>query len=117
MTMMHVEMDELGKGKQVVRYDCRISASSVDLTDSTNTFISIILNKAIRKFGGLWKRRHWIALRKVDGIWYNLDSDLARPLAFEHGDGELKEFLDQSLAQGGKVLLVFEGSSLVSTNP
>eukprot|EP01018_Ginkgo_biloba_P010808 Gb_06022 [translate_table: standard] len=106
-----------GKGKRVVWYDRRNGASSMDLTDSTKTFTGIILNKPVRKFGGLWKSRHWIALRKVDGIWYNLDSDLARPLAFEHGDGELKEFLDQSLAQGGEVLLVFEGSSSASANP
>lgn len=105
-----------GKGKSVVWYDRRNGASSMDFTDSENILTGIILNKSVRKLGGLWRSRHWLALRKINGVWYNLDSDLACPLPFENGDEELKEFLDQSLAQGGEVLMVFEGNSSTSNN-
>lgn len=105
-----------GKGKSVVWYDRRNGASSMDLTDSADSLTGIILNKPVRKLRGLWRSRHWLALRKINGVWYNLDSDLACPLPFEKGDEELKEFLDQSLKQGGEVLMVFEGNSSASNN-
>ncbi|GLJ31232.1 hypothetical protein SUGI_0626290 [Cryptomeria japonica] len=96
------------KGKEVVWYDRRNTASSMDLNQS---LIGIVLNKQVRKLGGLWRSRHWIALRKIDGVWHNLDSDLPAPLAFENGDEELRDYLDQILAQGGEALMVFEASS------
>ncbi|KAI9117851.1 hypothetical protein K1719_011266 [Acacia pycnantha] len=54
---------------------------------------------------GFWKSRHWVALRRIDGIWYNLDSDLASPEPFKDAD-ELWGYLDSVIAHGGEVLLV-----------
>jgi len=58
----------------------------MDLTDSADTLTDIILNKSVTKLGGLWRSRHWLALHKINGVWYNLDSDLACPFPFEKGD-------------------------------
>lgn len=33
------------------------------------------------------RRRHWVALRQVDGIYYNLDSKLRAPEALGNEDG------------------------------
>lgn len=33
------------------------------------------------------RRRHWVALRQVDGIYYNLDSKLRAPEALGDEDG------------------------------
>ncbi|XP_028928909.1 josephin-2 [Ornithorhynchus anatinus] len=52
------------------------------------------------------RRRHWVALRQVDGTYYNLDSKLPAPAALG-GEGELRSFLQDLLAQGPcEVLLV-----------
>ncbi|XP_066127539.1 josephin-2 [Saccopteryx bilineata] len=52
------------------------------------------------------RRRHWVALRQVDGVYYNLDSKLRAPQALGDEDG-VRAFLEASLAQGlCQVLLV-----------
>ncbi|XP_006229059.1 josephin-2 isoform X2 [Rattus norvegicus] len=52
------------------------------------------------------RRRHWVALRQVDGIYYNLDSKLRAPEALGGEDG-VRAFLAAALAQGlCEVLLV-----------
>ncbi|XP_072463114.1 josephin-2-like isoform X4 [Notamacropus eugenii] len=52
------------------------------------------------------QRRHWVALRQVGGIYYNLDSKLREPMALG-GEAELRDFLSAALAKGPcEVLLV-----------
>ncbi|XP_017368003.1 josephin-2 isoform X4 [Cebus imitator] len=52
------------------------------------------------------RRRHWVALRQVDGVYYNLDSKLRAPEALGDEDG-VRAFLAAALAQGlCEVLLV-----------
>ncbi|XP_050237119.1 josephin-like protein [Mercurialis annua] len=91
------------KGKTVIWHDRRNGASSIDL-DSDDMF-GTMLNVHVRRYGGLWKSRHWVALRKICGIWYNLDSDLKEPVAFQDII-EVKEFLDYIIGQSGEVLLL-----------
>nr|KAF6267424.1 Josephin domain containing 2 [Pipistrellus kuhlii] len=45
------------------------------------------------------RRRHWVALRQVDGVYYNLDSKLRAPEALGDEDG-LRSFLGAVLAPG-----------------
>ncbi|XP_031312977.1 josephin-2 isoform X2 [Camelus dromedarius] len=52
------------------------------------------------------RRRHWVALRQVDGIYYNLDSKLRAPEILGDEDG-VRAFLAAEMAQGlCEVLLV-----------
>ncbi|XP_058109228.1 josephin-like protein [Magnolia sinica] len=97
-----------GKGKKVVWHDRRTAASSIDLSQSDETLMGIVLNVPVRKYGGLWKGRHWIALRRIEGVWYDLDSDLAAPKPFQREE-EVKAFLDDVIGQGGEVLIVLHG--------
>ncbi|KAG7642506.1 Josephin domain [Arabidopsis suecica] len=93
-----------GKGKSVVWHDKRIGASSIDLDDA-DTLMGIVLNVPVKRYGGLWRSRHWVVVRKINGVWYNLDSDLVVPQLFRDDD-EVRGFLDQNLSLGGEVLLV-----------
>ncbi|XP_022441865.1 josephin-2 isoform X4 [Delphinapterus leucas] len=59
------------------------------------------------------RRRHWVALRQVDGVYYNLDSKLRAPEVLGNEDGVSllvsppRAFLAAALAQGlCEVLLV-----------
>ncbi|XP_022732449.1 josephin-like protein, partial [Durio zibethinus] len=92
-----------GKGKTVIWHDRRNGASAIDLNDGM--LMGIEINVPVKRDGGLWKGRHWIALRKIDGAWYNLDSDLQAPQCFKDC-GEVWEFLDFIIAHDGQVLLV-----------
>ncbi|MCD7466995.1 hypothetical protein HAX54_004129 [Datura stramonium] len=93
------------KGKTVVWHDRRNGASSIDLDGTDDRLMGIVLNVPVRRFRGLWKSRHWVALRCIQGVWYNLDSDFAAPCAFKDTQ-EVREFLDGIIAVGAEVLLI-----------
>ncbi|KAK9279458.1 hypothetical protein L1049_013137 [Liquidambar formosana] len=93
------------KGKSVVWHDHRNGASSIDLDGSDDTLMGIVLNVPVRRYGGLWRSRHWVTLRRIGGVWYNLDSDLVAPQGFKNTE-EVREFLDGVIGGGGEVLLV-----------
>ncbi|XP_020594337.1 josephin-like protein [Phalaenopsis equestris] len=92
------------RNKKVVWHDHRNSSASINL--SSATLLGILLNIPVRRFAGLWRGRHWVSIRCIDGIWYNLDSDLSSPKPFRNLD-ELTGFLDQAMGQGGEVLVIF----------
>ncbi|GMY10642.1 josephin-like protein [Fagus crenata] len=94
-----------GKGKSVIWHDRRNGASLINLDASEDTLMGIVLNLSARKYGGLWKSRHWVTLKRIDGVWYNLDSDLEAPETFKDNE-EVREFLDYMIGHGGEVLLV-----------
>ncbi|XP_062085142.1 josephin-like protein [Humulus lupulus] len=95
-----------GKGKNLVWHDRRNGASSIDLDEpEEDALMGIVLNIPVKRFGGLCNSRHWVTLRKIGGTWYNLDSDLASPMAFKD-TVEVRNFLDSMIGLGGEVLLV-----------
>ncbi|CDY45461.1 hypothetical protein HID58_018076 [Brassica napus] len=84
-----------GKGKSVAWHDKRHGASSIDL--GADNLMGVVLNVPVKRYGGLWRSRHWVVMRKIDGVWYNLDSDLVVPRPFK-GEDEVRGFLDQNLS-------------------
>ncbi|KAL6195471.1 hypothetical protein ACLB2K_031090 [Fragaria x ananassa] len=93
------------KGKNVVWHDGRKGANTIDLDGDDYALMGILLNVPVKRFAGLWKSRHWVTLRKIDGVWYDFDSDHVAPQAFEDS-GRVREFLDYIIGHGGQVLLV-----------
>ncbi|KAL6967650.1 ubiquitinyl hydrolase 1 [Sarracenia purpurea var. burkii] len=93
------------KGKRVNWHDRRSRASSIDLDDAGDKLMGIVINIPVKKYGGLWRGRHWVALRKIEGVWYNLDSDIAAPWSFKDTE-EVREYLDAIEDGGAEVLLV-----------
>ncbi|KAL3653256.1 hypothetical protein CASFOL_002937 [Castilleja foliolosa] len=93
------------KGKRVIWHDRRHGASSIDIDEPEDKLFGIVLNVPVRRYGGLWKSRHWVAMRKIGSVWYNLDSDFSGPYPFEDID-EIRVFLDDVISSGGEVLLV-----------
>ncbi|XP_072997016.1 josephin-like protein [Typha latifolia] len=89
--------------KKIVWHDRRSGASSINL--NAEKLLGIMLNVPVRRYNGLWKGRHWIALRIIDGVWYNLDSDMGAPIQFEDKE-EVTAFLDDVISQGGEILII-----------
>ncbi|RID62253.1 hypothetical protein BRARA_E01339 [Brassica rapa] len=105
-----------GKGKSVAWHDKRHGASSIDL--GADNLMGVVLNVPVKRYGGLWRSRHWVVMRKINGVWYNLDSDLVVPRPFKEED-EVRGFLDQSLSLGSEVLLVsaiYKGTKRCNAN-
>lgn len=95
------------KGKRVVWHDRRNGASTIDFEETNNELMGVVLNVPVRKFSGLWKGRHWVTLKRIGDVWYNLDSDFAAPYSFKDAE-EVKDFLDEKLAAGAEILLVMQ---------
>ncbi|PSS09474.1 Josephin-like protein [Actinidia chinensis var. chinensis] len=93
------------KGKRVIWHDRRSGVSSINLDESEDKLMGIVLNIPVSKYGGLWRGRHWVALRKIEGVWYDLDSDLAAPHTFKDTE-EVREYLDAIIGSGAEVLLI-----------
>lgn len=94
-----------GKGKRVVWHDRRKETSSIDLGGTDDKLLGIVLNVPVKKCGGLWRSRHWVTLRRIEGVWYNLDSDFVSPYPFNSTE-QVREFLDSVIHGGAEVLLV-----------
>ena len=57
-------------------------------------------------WGRLWRSRHWIALRKYQGQWMNLDSNLKEPTAIGSDDDCIHFLKSPSRVQETHVLFV-----------
>ena len=95
------------RGRRVTWHDRRQPASNIGLGGPHEPagFEGLMVNVPVRRLGGLWRSRHWLAVRRVQGRWYDLDSDLIEPRPFDD-DRQLESFIDDVLALGGEVLLV-----------
>jgi josephin len=91
--------------KKVVWHDHRKGASSIDL--DAEALVGLMINVSVKRFRGLWSGRHWVAIRSVDGVWFNLDSDLSSAKQFQ-GKEQLIAFLDSVLSQGGELMIVLQ---------
>ncbi|TXG46642.1 hypothetical protein EZV62_027864 [Acer yangbiense] len=60
-----------GEGRlYVVWHDRRNEAVSIDLDGGdSSTLMGIVINVPVTRSAGIWKGRHWITLRKIDGRW------------------------------------------------
>ncbi|KAK1312331.1 Josephin-like protein [Acorus calamus] len=94
------------RGKTVSWHDRRGGAASIF---GAENLLGVVVNAPVRRFGGLWRGRHWIALRRIGLLWYNLDSDLKEPAPFDDADA-LIGFLDSVIGRGGEVLIVSNGN-------
>ncbi|KAJ1911837.1 hypothetical protein IWQ60_009950 [Tieghemiomyces parasiticus] len=86
------------KGYGIEWFDRRKGAAEIPLDRA----LGLILNKAPER---IWQRRHWLALRRLNGAYWNLDSALEAPTYFVDRE-QVSAFLDAELACGGHVFVV-----------
>lgn len=108
VNVLMVALEE--KGKNLVWHDHRDGVSSIDLNAPNGNLMGIVLNivvtsRSVTSCFGRRKGRHWVALREIDGDWYNLDSILALPKRFRDTD-EVYNLLDYVNDHDGQILLV-----------
>ncbi|XP_044540207.1 josephin-2-like, partial [Gracilinanus agilis] len=95
-----------GLGLAAVWWDRRRPLSQLALSQVLGFILNLPSPISLGLLSLPLQRRHWVALRKVGGIYYNLDSKLREPVALG-GEDELRDFLSAAMAQGPcEVLLV-----------
>ncbi|XP_007649016.1 josephin-2 isoform X2 [Cricetulus griseus] len=95
-----------GLGLAAVWWDRRRPLSQLALPQVLGLILNLPSPVSLGLLALPLRRRHWVALRQVDGIYYNLDSKLRAPEALGGEDG-VRAFLTAALAQGlCEVLLV-----------
>ncbi|XP_060235975.1 josephin-2 isoform X2 [Meriones unguiculatus] len=102
-----------GLGLAAVWWDRRRPLSQLALPQVLGLILNLPSPVSLGLLSLPLRRRHWVALRQVDGIYYNLDSKLRAPEALGGEDGvslptfPFRAFLAAALAQGlCEVLLV-----------
>eukprot|EP00160_Parvularia_atlantis_P018869 Unigene7163_Nuclearia_a/m.21976 Unigene7163_Nuclearia_a/g.21976 ORF Unigene7163_Nuclearia_a/g.21976 Unigene7163_Nuclearia_a/m.21976 type:complete len:183 (-) Unigene7163_Nuclearia_a:2-550(-) len=89
----------LREGLHVVWMDARRDVRRLRL----NAVFGLVLNVAT--FWG----RHWLALRRIDGVWYNLDSKQAAPAALDDDDALFALIGERRARKDAQLLVVTEG--------
>ncbi|XP_077887682.1 josephin-2 isoform X1 [Ictidomys tridecemlineatus] len=102
-----------GLGLAAVWWDRRRPLSQLALPQVLGLILNLPSPVSLGLLSLPLRRRHWVALRQVDGVYYNLDSKLRAPEALGNEDGvsfpflPSRAFLAAALAQGlCEVLLV-----------
>ncbi|XP_053461649.1 josephin-2 isoform X13 [Nycticebus coucang] len=95
-----------GLGLAAVWWDRRRPLSQLALPQVLGLILNLPSPVSLGLLSLPLRRRHWVALRQVNGIYYNLDSKLRAPEPLGDEDG-VRAFLEAALAQGlCEVLLV-----------
>ncbi|TRY77522.1 hypothetical protein DNTS_028240, partial [Danionella cerebrum] len=84
------------RGFEAVWWDKRRDVSSIALQNVTGFILNVPSNLRWGPLRLPLKRQHWIGVREVGGVYYNLDSKLRCPHAIGDSD-ELRKFLRHQL--------------------
>ncbi|XP_063283555.1 josephin-2 [Pelobates fuscus] len=89
-----------------VWWDKRKSLESLVLSEIFGFILNIPSPISVGFFSLPITRKHWIAVREINGVFFNLDSKLKAPAKLG-GPVELKGFLQECIARGScEILLV-----------
>ncbi|XP_070980719.1 josephin-1-like [Oncorhynchus clarkii lewisi] len=94
------------RGYEAVWWDKRRDVGSIALSNVTGFILNVPSNLRWGPLRLPLKRQHWIGVREVGGVYYNLDSKLRSPHTIGNPD-ELRKFLRYQLrGKNGELLLV-----------
>nr|XP_033815736.1 josephin-2 [Geotrypetes seraphini]XP_033815737.1 josephin-2 [Geotrypetes seraphini]XP_033815738.1 josephin-2 [Geotrypetes seraphini] len=89
-------------------WDKRRSLEQLELCNIHGFIVNIPSRVSLGLLSLPFRRRHWIAVRKINGLYYNLDSKLKVPLVIGD-DTNVRLFLQELISQGlCEVLLVVQ---------
>ncbi|NXX99427.1 JOS2 protein, partial [Centropus bengalensis] len=88
-----------GLGLGLVWWDKRRSLEQLALGHILGFILNVPSKVSLGFLTFPFHRKHWVAIRELHGIFYNLDSKLRAPVPIG-GEAELREFLRDVLSQG-----------------
>lgn len=104
------------RGKEVVWFDRRKGIEDLlsEVAGYGDRLLGMIVNFPTKKWLGMWQGRHWVAIRKVQGLWFNLDSDIAAPICFVNGEEGLRDYLNSVTSTERVVIFVLNNTDAPS---
>ncbi|KAG0590468.1 hypothetical protein KC19_1G101800 [Ceratodon purpureus] len=104
------------RGREAVWFDRRKGVEDLlsEVAGYGDRLLGMIVNFSTKKWLGMWQGRHWVAIRKLQGMWYNLDSDNAAPICFVNGENGLGDYLSWVISSEGVVIFVLNSSDIPS---
>ncbi len=90
------------------------TAKDLDLSPDAlgPSFKGFILNIPKTKYW-LFKGRHWLTLKPIENVWYNLDAQLPEPKTFSR-DSDLRKMLIEQLTNNDAELLIVTDEATTS---
>lgn len=88
---------------------CR-NPNTIDISKVVGFILNVPNSYSLGPFTLPLDRRHWIAIRSIDGIYYNLDSKLSHP-EYIGSVCDLYEYLQQQLATNERELFIINRRS------
>ncbi|XP_003222729.1 josephin-2 [Anolis carolinensis] len=92
-------------GLEAVWWDKRRPLEQLSVAGVLGFIINVPSNVCLGFLSLPVRRRHWIAVRQLDGIYYNLDSKLKAPVPIG-SEADLRVFLQEVLSEGPCELLL-----------
>jgi len=102
------------EGVEVQWFDSRKAAAELRLDDSFlcpkhkyAQFLGFIINNTHKRMI-VFNRRHWLTIKRINGVWYNLDSLLKEPVKYEgiKGTRKLQKWLIDALVNNDAQLMI-----------
>lgn len=91
-------------GRDPFHIDFRKKLLIHDFDPSFEPLIGIVLSIVVKKY--FWKARHWVALKKINGVWYKLDSDHSSPKPFQNTSAVHTYLTSVRVNNDGQIFLV-----------
>ncbi|XP_017035366.1 josephin-like protein isoform X2 [Drosophila kikkawai] len=86
------------RNREVVWFDRRRDPSCLDLTAIFGFILNVPSQMTIGQLVPLpFQMRHWLAVRRINGSYYNLDSKLRQPACLGSDDGQFLDYLREHL--------------------
>lgn len=101
------------RSREVVWFDRRRDPSCLDLTAIFGFILNVPVQMTIGQLVPLpFQMRHWLAVRRIDGSYYNLDSKLRQPACLGTDDAQFREYLREHLQPDNdhELLLVLDAA-------
>ncbi|KRY70517.1 Josephin-2, partial [Trichinella pseudospiralis] len=106
-----------GVGCVALWFDKRKDVRSIDLANIVGLIINVPVNSKIFNFSlPFATRRHWFAMRKINGKFYNLDSKLTNAQCIG-SDEEMLKYIFQILTNKGVQMFIIVRKEIVNGSP
>jgi josephin len=102
--------------KEVVWFDHRKGIEELlsEIAKYGDRLLGMVVNFPTKKLLGIWQSRHWVALRKLHDMWYNLDSYSVAPVCFGNGEDDLRDYLNFVFSTKGIVIFVLNSKVMLA---
>ncbi|PRP89450.1 josephin-1-like [Planoprotostelium fungivorum] len=92
------------KGLDTIWFDRRKSPSTIDF----DNIMGLLINSSTHHLFGMFTTKHWFTIRKVQGLWVNLDSSLSYPATFKDEEELVNHLSKIGQEKNAEILIIID---------